>query len=1110
MSKLIAKIFLLLFLIILFACNKGIENQVESNLDQFWSDHLIAGFENKISGVEFNYHSPHPDVRSSLISRATDGKMVAEWQTAIVPEGFQLPKVTFIWISGVGANIDTKNFAVSINDEKWFTFQSSQKKNWSLSGPNNSELSFQTTFVDDYKDYFGYMYLKVPTSIVKGKNLTIKVVGENAESNAWFMVFQEKLEPKIKLFSEQSLLKGKNGARQNVRVGVVNLNKPITVKLSAFETSVEKDLNFGYNSVTIPIGAIKRDTKVDLKIDVENKTAFEQMFTVNPVRQMEIHLLHHSHLDIGYTHTQDDVLKLQFQHLENAVKYAEASQHFPLESQFKWNAEQMWHVDAYLKQASNEKRDKMIYAIKNGWISLDALYANMLTGLCRPEELLQTVKVARDLKKQYDVNIESAMITDIPGHTWGLVPALALSGVKYLSLGPNFGHRVGHVYKWADQPFYWLSPSSEEKILCWVHGKGYSWFHSGLNFIQTGNLEDHKLKADRILPYIETLVKENYPFDLIPLRYSIGADNGPPDPLLSQVVKAWNEKYISPKLVISTTVKLFSEFEIKYGDQLQEVRGDFTPYWEDGAASTARETAMNREASERMVQASTLWTMVDPENYPAEDFEQTWQNILLFDEHTWGAHNSISEPDAEFVKSQWKWKENCVLEAEKFSRKVLNDAINKIQSKNQKISTIDVFNTTSWNRSDFVILPKEMKMVGDKIQDENKNQVYSQRLSSGELVFIADDVPSLGTKRFFLVEGSSSKEGSVKVENNQISNEFFTISVDQKSGALSSIKSKILDKDLVDKSQLSGLCDYTYVAGRDPQNKKSIQTPVKILIKENGPVITSIIIESNAPGCNKLTREIRIYSELEKIDIINILDRPLIRDPEGIHFGFPFKIPNGQIRVDSPFAIVQPEIDQIKGACKNWFTVQRWVDVSNEDYGVTLAILDAPMLEVGEIMADATYYGWTENLKPSQTLYSYVMNNYWETNYKAEQPGFTTFRYSIWPHKKYEPAKSQQFGIESSQPLIAVEVDRDSLIITPLFKIKSPEILVTLLKPINSGKEILIRLFNTSDNEQEVELDWQRLQPENIYVSNLFEEKVNKINSSFKIRGFGIETIIAN
>ncbi len=48
---------------------------------------------------------------------------------------------------------------------------------------------------------------------------------------------------------------------------------------------------------------------------------------------------------------------------------------------------------------------------------------------------------------------------------------------------------------------------------------------------------------------------------------------------------------------------------------------------------------------------------------------------------------------------------------------------------------------------------------------------------------------------------------------------------------------------------------------------------------------------------------------------------------------------------------MQPEIDQLPGSRKNWLPVGRWIDVSNESFGVTWATLDAPLVEVGGITA---------------------------------------------------------------------------------------------------------------------------------------------------------------
>jgi alpha-mannosidase len=1080
-----------------------------TNLKHLISQQYLTGFTRAISGQNFDYHSPHPDVRAALLSRATDGKMAVSWETESLPSSYQEPFATFIWIAGLGSNIAEKKFDLFINDEYSLTFTSSPEKNWTIKGLNEVELSFKTMMVDQYTDLFGYMFLKVPAKILAaGKSIKLKVVGEAAGSNAWFMVFQERLEPMIDFQPEMILLKNKNRLLQNVRINIVNLNKPLWAHIYSKDQAIDVTLNFGFNSVTLPFDAVKQEKEVDIYIEMKEQTVVRKRFLLQPVRKFVVHLLSHSHLDIGYTHRQDDVLKLQFQHLENAVEIAAKSQKYPPEAQFKWNTEQMWHVDEYFRQKSIEKKERMLDAIRKGWIGLDALYANILTGLCRSEELMETVAAARSLSKKYGLKIESAMITDIPGWTWGLIPALAQSGIKYLSLGPNMGHRIGYVFDWADQPFYWVSPSGEEKILCWVHGKGYSWFHTGLEYVFTGNLDVSRAKFERIFPYLEELAQSNYPYELVGLRYSIGSDNGPPDPDLPEMVNQWNQKYESPKLIISTTAELFHEFEKKYGHQIPEVRGDFTPYWEDGAASTARETAINRAAAERLIQASILWTMIDPKNYPHQQFEDAWREVLLFSEHTWGAWNSISAPEEEFVKSQWRWKEQRALKAEHLSKELVERAFQSIAAKDEKIQSIDVFNTNSWDRTDLVILPASMNLLGDLVKDEAGKKVLSQRLSTGELVFLANDVPALRSKRFMIHKGKPYQKGKASIKENRISNGVVTMEINPNTGAISSLKLEEINHNFVDGSELAGLNNYVYVEGRDPKNKRSIEEPIKLVPKETGRLVASIIIESSAPGSNRLSREIRLIHGIPRVEIINELDRPLIREPEAIHFAFPFNIPSGEIRVNSPWAVVQPEKDQVKGACKNWFTVQHWVDVSNENFGITWSPIDAPLMEIGNIRADATVSGWVRKLEPSQTIYSYVMNNYWETNYKADQPGVTHFQYSIFLHKKYDQIKAEQFGIEQSQPLIPMVVSKDKPLINSLFSIEPRDVVVTMIKPVDDRKKILIRLFNTSDDEKSVKFNWGSLQPKEVYFSNLFEKPIERLGDSISMPGYGIRTLL--
>ena len=825
--------------------------------------------------------------------------------------------------------------------------------------------------------------------------------------------------------------------------------------------------------------------------------AVQPLGGAGPVRKWEIYILHHSHVDIGYTHVQTEVVRKHWEYFKQVIELARKSANYPAGSQFKWNVEVLWAVESYLKQASPKEREAFVDAVKKGWIGLDCLYGNELTALCRPEELIRLVDYARKLRQHYDLTINTAMITDVPGYTWGIVPVLAQSGVKYFSVGPNRGHRIGYTLStWGDKPFYWESPSGKHDILCWVAGEGYSLFHRG------------RLEAGKLFDYLKRLEKSEYPYDMVQLRYSIGGDNGPPDPELSEYVKDWNAKYTYPKLIVATTSEMFDEFERRYGSQVPKARGDFTPYWEDGAGSSSRETSINRQAAERLVQAEALWAMLSPTGYPFDKFYDAWREVILYDEHTWGAHCSISQPDSDFTKAQWKIKQAFAIDGDSQSRKLLNDSLAKHRSEAKMAAAVDVFNTSSWIRTDVVVLPGDMIVAGEVVKDADGRAVKSQRLSTGELAFLARDIAPFSAKRFTLQAGQVRTSGNARAQGTELSNRRIVLKVDEKTGAIKSLKWKGNNIEMVNGKAGLGLNDYFYVSGRDPKDPQR-NGPVKIRAKEQGPLVASLLIESEAPGCNKLTRELRVIDSIDRVDIINVIDKQKIYEQEGVHVGFSFNVPDGIMRMDTPWAVVQPETDQLPGACRNYFTVQRWVDVSNEDYGVTWATVDAPLVEVGAITSDprGKTVGWIKHVEPSTTLYSYVMNNYWETNYKAGQEGPTTFRYSIKPHKRFDSGSAARFGTERSQPLIAVPVDSRIPIQSSILSVKPTRVIVTAFKPSEDGEAKIVRLFNAGGRPEKARLAWAKPAPKTVWLSNFAEESISKISGPIDMAAYEIVTL---
>jgi len=857
----------------------------------------------------------------------------------------------------------------------------------------------------------------------------------------------------------------------------------------------------GVADVYLPIENPKKSATAQVELKIGAKT-LKTSAVIAPQRKWEIHLIHQTHLDIGFTHTQEQVLKRQVDHLSKALQYIEASKDYPEEARFKWHPEGMWAVDEFLRTGKPEEKKKFIEAARKGYIHQDVLYAQAMTGVYSEEELFELMGSAKRFEKKYGVAIVSAMQTDVPGYTWGLAAALGHNGVKYMSVGPNWGHRVGHTFAWGDKPFYWVSPSGKHRVLFWMAGRGYSWF---MGRTRPG----HKINPDKIFGYLRGLESKGYPYDLVQVRYSIGADNGPPNPALPDFVKQWNEKYAYPRMIVSRNSEMFKELEKRYKDKIPVISGDFTPYWEDGVASTSSDTAVNRRACEKIVQAQVLWAMLNPGKFPCEDFDRAWTRLIMYDEHTWGAHCSISRPDSPFSVSQAKYKQKFALDGATMTDELVQRVVG--EKKNTASNTIDVYNTTSWARKrELVVLGRKLSAAGDVVKDAKGKVVSSQRLASGELAFVAVDVPPFGARRYTIHAGKAAPEGNAKAGALKLENELISLEINPQSGAIKSLRHKGIPVDLVDSSKGQGINDYLYILGRNAaKGHNRIKGPVKVTLQDAGPLVATMAIRSDAPGCKKLTRKIRIVSGSNLVECLNITDKLQERKPEGVYFAYPLNIPGGAARLDIPWAIIQPEKDQMTGANRNYYCIQRWVDISNKDYGVTWVTIDAPMMQFDPIRIAGARNArdWRTKIEPAQTFYSWVMNNHWETNYKAYQEGTIAFRYILAPHAHgYDAVEAQQVARGLHQPLLAFAADPSRPAPRPMLTVDGKGAIVTSLKPARDGKALMVRLFNTSGRKCSASLKWA-IGPKETWISNPMEAAITKAGKGVEMAPREIVTL---
>ncbi|QDE41407.1 hypothetical protein FIV34_20490 [Luteibacter pinisoli] len=897
----------------------------------------------------------------------------------------------------------------------------------------------------------------------------------------------------------RGLVRGDGPARQPIRITppASGTSRLAITRVDGMEVD-RRTVAAGEASFDILVPAVDAAKAVRVESEVGGAHVVGAV-TLQPVRKMLVYVLPHSHHDLGYTEHQADVEDHQVENIRRGIAMADATSGYVEGARFVWNLEVLWGADLYLKRGNAADRDAFIDAVRSGKLALNGAYANELTGICRPEELLRLFRFGQQLAAQTGTPVNAAMISDVPGYTWGTVEAMAQAGIRYFSAAPNYFDRIGRfMATWQDRPFWWVSRSGRSRVLFWVPWTGYAMSH-----VMSADV-------DWVGAYQARLDEVGFRYDIAHVRWAGHGDNAPPDQGISDFVRDWNTRYAWPRFQISGTSEAFTAFERKHGDALPQLRGDLTPYWEDGAASSARETALNRNTADTLVQAAALAAM----HGKPFDGDAAWRDVLLYSEHTWGAAHSVTRPEEAMTVDQWRVKRAFADDAA-----ALADGMVAARSP-AHATTHHVTNTTGWERGGLVCLPAG---AGDRLTLDG-HVLPSQRLHDGRVAAWLPPLPPLATVAVHRGEGSAgAPPHAVSFDGSVLDNGLVSARIDPATGNLASLRRHGIDHEFLATDAAWSANQFVYMAG-DAVNRLQTTSQAVITVEEAGPFVVSVLVTSSAPSCRSLTRRIRLMAGADWLEIENTIDKTRapyeeVPDPnhrgktmqavakESLQFAFPFAVPGGRMHVDVPLGQMEPEADQLPGACRNWMPVGRYVDVANDALGVTWMTLDAPLIEVGGVTATKLNSQtdpsvWMDRLAPSQTVMSWVMNNHWGTNYRAWQEGPVRFRYALRPHGARDDGLASRLATGMTQPLL-VDAAAPS---APLLRIEPEDVQLQSITPSSDGKAFILRLFGASGSDRRARLHWSGPVGK-ASLSNLAEAALAPVQGDIAVGGWQLVSV---
>jgi len=989
-------------------------------------DFLINGYSKKVSGLDFEYHSCIPGLRESLLLRATSGKDFIEWETDIVPSKISNKYATIIWVAALGSSPGKARMDLTVNGKSTFTFYTDGLKQWEVKGTDGSSLSFNSIMVDQHGDNHGYMTLRIPADkTTTGKPLRLKVTGGQSNLTSWYMTFKREVKTGVTLNSFPAILKTGNTQTQLVEAAIFFFGKQSEAKIYANGTLLKSTtLNFGYNAVNLGLPPVTKPTKIDLKV-VAGDFSLKNSVTLDPVKKWKINFIQHSHTDIGYTRSQTDILAEHLRYIDYALDYCDATDSYPENAKFRWTCEASWPVDEYLKCRPASQIERLIKRIKEGRIEVTGMYFNF--DEIPDEKILAASLQAVGRIKDKDIPVKLAMQDDVNGIGWCLNDYFNQLGVKYLNMGTH-GHRALISF---DIPtmFWWESPSG--KRLLTFRAEHYMTGNTVFE-MQTGDIERFK---NNLLNYLISLNSKKYPFDEMAIQHSgYLTDNSPPSTIASDLIKQWNDMFIWPQLTTSTAETFFANMEKDHSKEFPVIRGAWPDWWTDGFGASARETAATRLASSALTANVAGLTMAASENIklPVEinkSIDLADNALLFYTEHTTGYSESVREPLSQPTMEQRALKESYAWEANRRTASIGEETMGLLQSKftREADPSLIVFNTLNWKRSglttvyiDHQIVPRG-KIAG--IYDHDGNRLAVQpvlhRSDVTQWAVWLKDIPAFGYKKYTIKAMDEKQVASKGSENKILENKWYKIVTNHAKGTIVSWFDKEQSLELIDQTNQYQMGEFIHeqLGNRSQMESKRLddfkRSPLDTVWFDSmteGEIWNSIRFygeSSTTENPRGFMIEVRLYNTEKRLDIACSIIKKSIVAPESFYIAFPFDIKNGKHFTEVPGGVIEAGKDQIPGSSNDWYTIQDFAAVRNETEQIVIGSAEMPLMQLGAINTGRYKAG---AMPQSTNMFSWPMNNYWVTNFNADQRGGHSWTYYLTTSNDVSNGFAAKFG----------------------------------------------------------------------------------------------------
>jgi alpha-mannosidase len=797
---------------------------------------------------------------------------------------------------------------------------------------------------------------------------------------------------------------------------------------------------------------------------------------------------------------------------------------------FKFSVEDALSLKEYLNRHP-EAIDEILKYTREGRMDWGATYKQPYESMYDGESLIRQTYLGRKwLKKTLPgCDFKTYWNEDVPGRSLQMAQILSKAGIPYM----QFSRHQPGIYKW-------YSPDGSY-VTGFTPGQ---YDEAGIPVRKADTNIDSLTRAfSFMLTEWNDYFKKRKIVPEFPFLYSHDFAT-PPD--YDAFFSDWNSK--SPGLkrpsIKYATATEWIEAAVKGKPEFDKITGERPDVWlYIHGPSHQRALKASREGS-RLLTTAEKFATFDAlqkgsfENYPQAELTTAWENAI-YPDHGWGGkHGDLT--DRAFRTAFEKGRD--------IASGIVNLSMNHIASRihfSKSAIPVVVFNALSWERSDLVKFTLDVegndrntfRLVDEKgieipYQLVNEHQISGKKDEVITFLFVAQNVPSVGYKTYYLEKGKpSSYSNELKNSGTLYENSFYKIEFGD--GGIKSLFDKELSVNILKTDKFMGGELFTMQSvGNGAGEFTDVQQPTMVGFEKLSSYHQPWALVSSGPvrDVYQFTREINhvtveqqvvLYKTIKRIDVhvdLKGFDGERYRE---FRLAFPVNQVKTTITYEVPMGVVQIGRDEIKGAagfskrsqiyntpCVQVHPreVQDWFSSSDGTNGITIS-------------SDVAVFDWIDpTTSPSESailqpvLLASRKSCHWEGNYYL-QPGDHTYNFSVYSHKG-DWKNGYRLGTQSNQPLKAITVKPGNGVMaetTSFISLENSNLILSTIKKSDDDNGVIVRCYDIEGKDSEAKINLFR--PfQKAELTNLIEEEGRVIpgsgNSlSLKVGHHAIETI---